>query len=423
MVDQQFGARLRQLRSQRGLTLRELAKLALSSKSHLHEFETSAAYPNIDTAKRIDTALGARGELVAMIACPSQSPAPSSEQIADDANGTLIGAPRLQYLAGGRRRVGAGVPAQLLTRTARLRRLDDFLGGADTFRTYAAEVDATSELLREGVYSKATGRALLAVVAEQAQLAGWAAFDAGWHADAERLYRLSLGAAQDAGSTALAGNALAFLAYQLLAFGQSGVDAATAAVDTARGDATPAVRALLHERLAWAHAIAGHADQSAEHLDLSETALQQPAQGPEPDWVFWVDDVELQIMTGRCWSVLHRPLRAITALEAALARYADTHARDKALYLTWLAQAYLDANEIDHACAVAGRAIDLVTGVGSVRPLHRITSLMSRLDEHQALPAVAELRVRAAEWVRLAPTLTPPAIASTQPPRPPTGLP
>src|SRR5262249_28448264 len=54
-------------------------------RPHPQSSTGSAAYPSIDTAKRIDTALGARGELVAMIACPSQSPAPSSEQVADDA--------------------------------------------------------------------------------------------------------------------------------------------------------------------------------------------------------------------------------------------------------------------------------------------------------------------------------------------------
>src|SRR5262249_42737312 len=144
-----------------------------------------------------------------------------------------------------------------------------------------------------------------------AQMAGWAAFDAGWHTEAERLYRLSLEAAEDAGNTSLAGNALAFLAYQLLAFGRSGVEAATAAVDTAGTDATPGVRALLHERRAWTHAVAGQVDRAVKHLDLAEKALRLKAQRPEPDWVFWVDEVEIQIMTGRCWTVLRRPLRAI----------------------------------------------------------------------------------------------------------------
>lgn len=58
------------------------------------------------------------------------------------------------------RQLGSAQVAQLLNRTARFRRLDDVLGAS---------------------YTSSTGRALLAVLAEQAQLAGWAAFDAGMH--------------------------------------------------------------------------------------------------------------------------------------------------------------------------------------------------------------------------------------------------
>lgn len=67
--------------------------------------------------------------------------------------------------------------------------------------------------------------------------------------------------------------------------------------------------------------------------------------------MFWVDETEVQIMAGRCWSELRRPLRAVPILESVLARYDDTHARDKALYLTWLAVAYLDAAEPEQAAA------------------------------------------------------------------------
>ncbi|GAB3012470.1 hypothetical protein GCM10023080_094150 [Streptomyces pseudoechinosporeus] len=55
---------------------------------------------------------------------------------------------------------------------------------------------------------------------------------------------------------------------------------------------------------------------------------------PQPDWVTWVDEIELQIMTGRCWTELRC---AVPVSETALARYDDAHARDKSLYLSWLA--------------------------------------------------------------------------------------
>jgi transcriptional regulator with XRE-family HTH domain len=121
--------------------------------------------------------------------------------------------PQLARLAAGRR-IGADVPQALARRLARLRRLDNYLGGGETYHLYAAELDATKTLAREVDCTQETRRELLAVLSEQAQQAGWAAFDAGWQATARTLYQESLTAAQSSGSRALEGNALALLAYQ-----------------------------------------------------------------------------------------------------------------------------------------------------------------------------------------------------------------
>lgn len=66
-VDPAFGVRLRELREQRGLSLRRLAQLALSSKSHLQEFEAGRKMPQADTVARLDAALDANGTLIGMV--------------------------------------------------------------------------------------------------------------------------------------------------------------------------------------------------------------------------------------------------------------------------------------------------------------------------------------------------------------------
>ena len=71
-----FANRLRQLRIERGLSLRRLAALALSSKSHIHQFETGQSFPRPTTVDLIDRALRANGELVAL-ATAAQSVEPS----------------------------------------------------------------------------------------------------------------------------------------------------------------------------------------------------------------------------------------------------------------------------------------------------------------------------------------------------------
>lgn len=345
------------------------------------------------------------GHLVGLAPRPWETPsegaagreqgAPRREFLKTSAAASLaVGLPELSRPQAGDR-VGSDLPGQLRQRTARLRRLDEVLGGGDTFRTYLGEYQATRALLRRRSYTEETGRGLLSVLAEQAQQAGWAAFDGGRHAEARGLYEASHKAASDAGDAALAGNALAFLAYQGLRGDRQArrdaVRTAARSCATAGQDAAPGVRALLYERLAWAHAVAGQADETERALDAARDALAEVDGAPQPDWAAWVDETELQIMSGRCWTELQRPLRAVPVLESALARYDDSHARDKALYLSWLADSYLTAGEVEQAATVTGRALDLSSGVASVRPRERLAPVLQRLGKHQALPAVAEV--------------------------------
>ncbi|MCX2950871.1 helix-turn-helix domain-containing protein [Lentzea sp. NEAU-D7] len=286
-------------------------------------------------------------------------------------------------------RLGSSDIQRLLNETARLRRLDNYFGGADTYKLYATVLKETQDLVRNASFSSETERNCKAVIAERAQLAGWAAFDAGLHAEATEHYEISFEAAKEAGHPALAGNALAFLAYQKVTFKKPSVAMAVASYETAKQHATPRVRALLLERMAWTHAVAGQPNEAERALAAAAETVHLASDRPEPDWVFWVNEDEIKIMTGRCWTQLRRPLRAVPILEDVLGRFDDTHARDKAIYLTSLAHAYLDAGEIEQSASITQQAIDLAAGVGSVRPIERITKVTSRLRPHRSLTAVS----------------------------------
>ena len=174
-------------------------------------------------------------------------------------------------------------------------------------------------------------------------------------------------AASDAGDTSLIANALAFLAYQKVSTGQPGAGEADASCRVADSSETShTVRALLYERAAW------------------------------------VDHNELEIMAGRCWSTLG-DARAVPTLERALGRYDDTHARDKALYLTWLAGAHIDGAEIEQAAAVTGRALALCADVASVRPQDRVAETLRRLRPYRDVSAVADVIEQAEELLKRSP--------------------
>ncbi|MFD6094846.1 hypothetical protein ACFVWN_03860 [Nocardiopsis flavescens] len=74
-------------------------------------------------------------------------------------------------------------------------------------------------------------------------------------------------------------------------------------------------------------------------------ALPCHGDAEEPAWLYWVDEGELQIMDARVYIELHRPLWAVPLLNDMLFRYHTTHGRELELYLSWLAVAYVDANE------------------------------------------------------------------------------
>ncbi|WP_459805744.1 helix-turn-helix domain-containing protein [Herbidospora sp. RD11066] len=383
-----FGAELQRLRG--NLSLRKLAYLTNVSKTHISDLETGKRSPSEQVAVALDKALSADGELVTAFLSTTM---PRREFIADS---LMLGFAEIPIFGNGRpaiQRISPDLIEAVRQKFSHLRNLDHFLGGADTYRMYMAELELTTRLANDATYTDATGRVLLALISEQAQQAGWAAFDAGWHQSARRLFKKSLSAAVDSGNTSLLANSLAFLAYQKVSTGHPGIDEAEASCRVAGTEVTPTVRALLLERAAWAYACAGrdYERQAEEAIERSTQALVGSAQTESPDWANWVDSVEIQIMTGRCWTALKRPDKAIPVLEAALSQFDDTHARDKALYSTWLAEAYLDNGDIDQATTVLNEILSISAEVASIRPRQRVISILSRLRDHKAIPGVVEV--------------------------------
>ncbi|MFG2812359.1 hypothetical protein [Streptomyces sp. NPDC048410] len=278
-----------------------------------------------------------------------------------------------------------------------LRLADDFLAGGDLMRPALRELRKSVRMFCEHSYSDLTGPQLLIQIGELAQIAGWIASDAGQHEEAERIYRLGLSAATQAEDRTLAGNLAGSLAYQLSNVGREveGLDLARAALDGAGPDAPPKARALYLDRVAWAATKAG-GNENAQHamraLGEAEEALAEDSEGSEePAYLYWVDAGELQVMESRVYTELHRPLRAVPLLRDVLGRYDATHTRELALYLSWLAVAYADANEPEEAAATAERMLTLSADIASERTAERGRVVLARLAEYEDVPEVASL--------------------------------
>ncbi|MER7399074.1 hypothetical protein ABT381_26600 [Streptomyces sp. NPDC000151] len=103
------------------------------------------------------------------------------------------------------RRLGASTVADLNGRVHGLRLADDVVYGRDLIGRAVRELRSAVTLYRESTFTEEIGRQLLSAIGELAQIAGWIASDAGRHEDAERIYRLGLSAAHQAGDSTLAG--------------------------------------------------------------------------------------------------------------------------------------------------------------------------------------------------------------------------
>lgn len=294
------------------------------------------------------------------------------------------------------RRIGIREVVDLNGRVHGLRLADDVIAGRDLMRPALRELRSAVRLRRETTHDEAVGTNLLVAIGELAQITGWIASDAGRHEEAERVYRLGISAAHEAGDMTLAGNLLGSLAYQTTNTGdaQEGVQMAMAALEGA-GDQAPArARALYWDRVAWAHTKVGDtpASQAAMRaLGEAGEALTQHAGEDEPAYLYWVDSGELEVMEARVYTELHRPLRAVPLLSRVLERYDTSHARELALYLSWLAVAYADANEPEQAAATASRMLDLSGGVASDRTDERSKLVIARLQPYADVPEVREV--------------------------------
>lgn len=295
------------------------------------------------------------------------------------------------------RRIGKGEVVDLQQRVHSLRLADDVLAGGDLIRPALRDLRRAVKVYRENTYTNEVGRQLLIQIGELAQIAGWIASDAGQHEEAERIYRLGIGAARQAEDRTLAGNLAGSLAYQMSNTGREdeGMTLAQAAFRDAGPDAPPKARALYLDRVAWAHTKAGGvANGRAAMRALGEAGEALNADGDSTDspaYLYWVDAGELKVMEARVYTELHRPLRAVPLLRDVLSDYDATHTREMALYLSWLAVALADANEPEEAASVAERVISLASDTPSERVAARVGVIFSSLQKYAEVPEVAAL--------------------------------
>ena len=361
------GAKLRAAREAAGFSLSRMAALTHYSKPYLSQLEnghrTVSAQHVQAYSRALDVPIGA-------LYGPTNDPLRVAHEW------LLADSPAAVHSGAGRH-VGASLASELERRVVELRHLDDTVGGGDLFPLVRRELSEAQHVLNDSSFATDIGRRLLIVVGELSQLAGWVGSDAGRYREAQRIYLDGVSAANDAGDRPLAGQLLSSLSYQMANVGDP-ADAtllARSAVAGAKG-ATPVVNALLLERVAWASARSRDADGARRALDAVDDAFDRRSDSiQEPEWVYWLDRKEIDVMAARCLIELGSPVAAQPLLSAAIAAYPSDHAREVALYETWLAESYARAGILDAARETIRHARKAANGVNSTRLHLRITAV------------------------------------------------
>jgi tetratricopeptide (TPR) repeat protein len=291
-------------------------------------------------------------------------------------------------------RVSADFVQRMEDGLPRLRLLEAAYGGRRARRLIDAELGMVVEVLERSRYTAAVATRLYRLAAELGRMVGWASFDAGLHAAAQRYWVAALHAAHAANDRVLGANILKSMSLQCYDFAQPGDALALArAANAGAATATPRTAAMLALREARAHAALGDASACERLMARAETlfADADPAGDEEPAWLAYFDESEFHAQVGTCYLDLSRPAKADTSLEATLRLAPAAKVRDRATYTVRRASAQNRLGHADRAVALLHEAVPLIQQAPSQRNVRRIFRARDQLTLARHDPRIGDL--------------------------------
>lgn len=390
------------MRNARGISLRELSRIAPLDPGHLSKIENGRRPATLDVAKALDRALQAKGELIALaqlersgrvrralpfdpmrrrslLALGLTAPALASSGPADQRS---------------RRKIGTTDAKELQETAVWLYGLDYQHGGATLWRAAKASAQDGYEMLENGIYGQVVEKELVKATGRAQMCAGWLAFDAGRHELARSCYSEALALARQAGDPEVEVHALSNLAFQsnvlgrpreAMRFIEGAVRADSAPHGQARLSAIPLLRRSV--ALSLSRDRSGHQKAIGEARKIYDRDYEKPAE----EWCSFLSEAELDGVEGTGLAELKQSSRAAVLLERAITGLGPRYARNRALYRVRLARVRLDSKHIDGAAEAANAALsDLADQVASWRVEHELSAVATSLAKFPHEPSVQD---------------------------------
>ncbi|MFY1634314.1 helix-turn-helix domain-containing protein [Solwaraspora sp. WMMB335] len=369
IVDPRLPATLRALREQAGLSLRDLAKRAYSSRSHLHDLEQGRKAPPSELIARLDEALQAGGHLIAMV---REDPAGLSGEEQQ----------RLRAAIAQPRRIDAGTVDSLTAVLAHQRRLEDVVGSAAVVKPVLAQLSAIEQLVNGARHDKHWLR-LVDVAGQWAQFGGWLAATTGDHAAGRAWYVRAMEWATESGNPHLTATVLSMRGHLAWVCGET-----AAMVELSRAaawqPASPGVHALATQQEARGLAILGDAEGTDRQLDHAEELAIRAADARdrEPGWLYFYDPTFFSLQRGLAQQYLRRFDLAADLLTDGLDQLSDEVRRSDWIgwYVCQLASTHFSAGDRDIAASWIAEAREIADSTGARRLAGEVAQVEREID-------------------------------------------
>jgi len=303
--------------------------------------------------------------------------------------------------------IGTALLDRLDALVQELRLADDHLGGGQVLRLVEPEVRFAICLMRCGSFTPDSRTRLYRLIGELAQLAGWAAYDDGYHTCAQRYYRTALYAAHVSNDRLLGVYILAMMSFQASDLDQ--YREALLLLDSARYGGksvnTPGVLSLLDAWESRAHSLVGNREGFHRALGRASERFGRRRIEDDPDWLYWYRQPEHLAEMCRGFSLVGDYEQGITRLsDRANVVDAEPSERDLVLYHAYAGEALLGLTELEAAAEHGHYALDLLNqGISSGRAFGYVAGLAEHMKRHPANQAAQGLVDRVTHSQRLYP--------------------
>lgn len=251
-------------------------------------------------------------------------------------------------------------------------------------------------LLLSASYSEKVGHALFSATAEVSQLLAWTAYDVGNHRLAHRYLTSTLRLSQVCDDRMFGARILGNLSHQANYLGNhaQAIQLARAAVEGAKGRATPRAMASFWSMEARALSNAGDRTGASRAMNQAERQFEQADTADDPAWLRYFDYAELLGEFCHCFRDLKMRREAVEHAHRAVEATDPQYARTLGFCRMVLAQSQLLNGDLEAAVTTASLAVDGGDSIQSSRFQRYVTDFQAEVSAHAAHPAVVAFNER-----------------------------